>query len=402
MPIKPRFKVAKTHLVANFPLEDQLLADAECVLASLAGSEGKTISEVEESLPSVDSAQEFFAALLAELGFDDAADFSEERARYFSMAQTLRESCRSYEDFRFTIAKELGCEWPEIEGKVFGDLPTQRRLTRIPQLTPQDLVARFRMGQYQRVLSESLQLRLLVDGADVGLARGILRQVRFHGLSAYNNGGSSEDSNKTAMIEICVEGPAAILGHSRLYSRRFSSLFKDLTRFTGWSGEAVVRWKKGTKVVRLNDWAATDVRGSGRAGFIPEEVQQLAKLFATQESSVTVEAEPVALTMTDGELVVPDLVLRNTKGQRFAVEIFHPWHQGPLLRRGQQTLRDSNVSLIFGISAGLLKKSGVGTTLEKSENFRNSYFTFRDLPTRSNVLECLERHQGRSGRDSLG
>jgi predicted nuclease of restriction endonuclease-like RecB superfamily len=399
MPIKPRFKVAKTHLIANFPPEEQLLAEAGQILAVLAECEGKTIAEVEESLPRVETSREFFVELLAELGFDDAADFTDERARYFSTAQALRETCESYEEFQLAAAKELGKSWAEIEGCVFGDLPTQRRLTWVPPLTPADLVARFRIGQYQRVLAESLQLRLLVESSDIGLARGILRQVRFHGLSAYNNG-AGQSSN--ALIEVCVEGPAAILGQSRIYSRRFSALFKDLMRYSGWSGEAVVRWKKGTKILRLNDWARADGRGSGKVGFVPEEVQQLAKLFASQESSVTVESEPVALTMTDGELIVPDLVLRNDKGDRYAVEIFHPWHQGPLLRRGQQTLRDGNMSLIFGIAAGLLKKTGVGPALEKSENFRNNYFTFKDLPTRASVLECLERHRGASERGNLG
>jgi hypothetical protein len=121
-------------------------------------------------------------------------------------------------------------------------------------------------------------------------------------------------------------------------------------------------------------------------GFVPEELQAVEAALQKRFPEWIWE-EPPLLAHPSGELVVPDLCIREKKKQ-ITVEFFHRWHGHAVERRLAQLAAGWGRCHLIGIDRVIAKRT---PALEEHPAFKRQGFLFSDFPTPRTLGEVVER-----------
>ena len=332
-------------------------------------------------------------------------DYQEERKRLFLASADILRNAPPADETAYRQAVWTSAPGPlaSPDAAIYADLPENDICQGIRSLTPQELLERYNCGLVQGLLLQCKRLELDVTQATTAALRRLMSAAKFCRLVCDIRDISSKfDENVTKSIKraeksdedvksvrLVVDGPASVLSQARSYGLQLALFFPSVCALPHWHLRADVQWKERNMRLDLDEHSRL-VSRDHNAGYEPEEYQVFQKQFSEKAPHWCFE-EPLFLKSFDGQLVVPDFVLRR-KGERKrkCIELFHRWHSTPLLQRLQALEKGEYPQLIIGVDKAIASRKEVDEALTASEAFQKRGFLYRDYPTVDKVLRCLE------------
>jgi predicted nuclease of restriction endonuclease-like RecB superfamily len=220
-------------------------------------------------------------------------------------------------------ADALGLTREDVEGLLFADLPSERRL-RVPDAWPEprELGLRVNLALAQGFVSRSQMLRIDL----LGNARTVVRHARLRGLiCTVHDSASAKNQQDSSACTLEVSGPLSILRHTTLYGRALGEILPLLA----WCNRFRLRAQ-----CSLHGRLLPMFIQSGDPIFPAHEPRQydsqLEERFAREfrrlstDWDVIREPEPIA---AEGTLIFPDFALqhRGDRTRRWLLEIIGFW-----------------------------------------------------------------------------
>lgn len=355
------FRVRDGRLRPSFIRREdpELLALATELIAEVEGAKGQTRDDVEETLslragafsrPRV--ARGLVKLLLDRALFDEAAEgVAEARWERFQVAARVLRNLppdATVEAYEARLTEALPAPLPEVREALYVDLPGQRRLLGWEALTPADLLDRYNLALAQGPLLGARRLTLRARAPELLRVRKLLRWLKFCRLVAEVR----RDGEDWALE---VEGPGALLSLQKKYGLQLASFLSVVPVLERWELAAEVEASARKRAVLVLDHRDPLVSPLPAAlGHIPPEVATLAEGF--EDAEWELDLTPLPRHMGASGLCVPDLTFRHrTRRLEVALELFHPWHAGPLTRRLRELRSRPDPGLLLGVDRTLAR-----------------------------------------------
>lgn len=406
------------------PVSDaRVLRTVQDLIDLFAESEGRTQDEITEASdalvdeesrgPGIDVIRGLRKLLFDVSEFENHQDSGElpppeRRARIFAFTSALlarqgAEAPADFTEFQRAVAREFGASADDISGGLYSDLPMYNRLRAVPPTTPEALIHRYNCALVQGLLFSCTELRLTLRDAKTAELRRLFRYLRFFQLCAEVSGRSERS------LELRIDGPLSLFLKTQKYGLQLASFFPAVLQMPRWELRAEVEPRIGAKrrTLLLDETSGLRSHFRHQTAFIPEVIQAFSQAFEKKAGlawDVEFACEP--LVLPGGETCFPDFsFVRKSGGENHnprvevRMEIFHPWHRGPLVSRlrhldgsGNRAPRD--VPLLLAVSKQLLKDDVVKQATLESPAFSQVGFTFREMPLVDDVLARLRRVAG--------
>jgi predicted nuclease of restriction endonuclease-like RecB superfamily len=342
--------------------EPELVALATELISEVERGTGQRRDEVEETLslragaftrPRV--AKGLVKLLLDRAHFDEAAEgVTQVRWERFQLAARILRTLPAdspVEAYEARLAQALPVPLPEVREALYIDLPGNRRLLGWEALSAGDLLDRYNLALAQGPLMGARRLTLRARSPELLRVRKLLRWLKFCRLVAEVR----RDGEDWALE---VEGPGALLSLQKKYGLQLASFLSVVPVLERWELKAEVEASARKRAVLVLDHRDPLVSPLPSAlGHIPQEVATLAEAF--QDAEWELDLTPLPRHMGASGLCVPDLTFRHRKqGHQVALELFHPWHAGPLERRLGELRSRPDPGLLLGVDRALAKGPG--------------------------------------------
>ncbi len=324
----------------------------------------------------------------SEFDSGEAEDLTELRARVFAAsAQHLKKGLpETPAAFRERLQPELGEPPDRLMNRLYGDLPPYHRLLGFRTLSAEGLLRRYNLSLVQSLLLYCDRLEVTLRNPRPAELRQVLKYLRFHQLLAQ---WQREDSGTFRMV---VEGPMSLYAQSQKYGLNLASFFPALLHQPHWSCEALVQVRKNRpELLKLDEGCGLQPVNRRFLAYVPEELTRLQQLLAQKLPEWTIAPGGDFLILGGEVHCFPDYELTHTSGVQVFLELFHPWHAGPLKDRLAQLRRSPQPPLLLGVMRSLLKDEEVAGAVEQSAYFAHSGFLFRELPTLDRLKPLLQR-----------
>ena len=289
----------------------------------------------------------------------------------------------SIESYREAIANQSGKSMEIMEDALYSDLAPRRPLEGFKQLTDVQLLERYNLAQVQGLLLYAQNLDLRIRESDISKVRKLLRWLRFCRLVAQ----VKRDEDFWSLV---VEGPGAILSMQKKYGLQMANFMTGVPFLSNYTLEAVVqlpRKPKATLIIDHTDELRSLRKDSG-SGYIPEEISKTAEAFESENWDLDLLPEPCYLGKS--ELCVPDFRFRHSEtGISVAMELFHRWHKGPLIRRIEDLNQYPDPNFVLGVDKALVSNPEIKKQVENNEQI----FVFNAFPSLSKIRKALKRYE---------
>ena len=156
------------------------------------------------------------------------------RKAIFSSARTPPVAPEERDDLIARIAAEMDVSPSEISKAMYADKEDEQILVSVPDITPDDLSARYNLEQVETVM---LKTSSIVITTTMNHAR-FERRIRSLGLLY-------RISDENGIYRIEVSGPLSIIEHSDRYGSRIAMLMRYLFHYSDWQVQATVKLKNG-------------------------------------------------------------------------------------------------------------------------------------------------------------
>ena len=235
-----------------------------------------------------------------------------------------------------------------VRDSLYSDLPSNLPLRSFESLPPRALLERYNLALAQGLLLEARRVTLRVRAPELLRVRKVLRWLRFCRLVA-------EVRREGEDWTLEVEGPGAVLELSRRYGLQLASFLSAVPVLERWTLSARLHPRRGGEAtLELSDADGLVSPLGPSLGHVPEEVAALTASF--DAAGWQVDDVPVPRPVGATGVCVPDLVLTRREGRAsFALELFHAWHAGPLLRRLEELRQRSDPGLVLGVERALVR-----------------------------------------------
>jgi predicted nuclease of restriction endonuclease-like RecB superfamily len=281
---------------------------------------------------------------------------------------------------------------------LYADLPENDRLTRFRDLTPRQVLERYNVGLVQALLLRAAALDVVVDSPDAAKMRRLLKYLRFFRLLARLSREPGGAPEAAAALRLHIDGPASLFAEAKRYGLQLACFFPAICGLDVWRLDAVVEWKGQPRPLRLTQDCGLVSHYRNFSAYVPEEIRMFHEHFGRTVAEWRITGQTPFLHGRGQEMVFPDLSFTRADGTVLHVELFHRWHAGPLRERLLLVQECPDLPLIMGVDVALARDPEVEAALAGSGWFQERGFTFRDYPTVSKTLACLERAAVRSGR----
>ena len=381
--LRPSF--IKAHDPALQALAKELLADAEAF-------KGQACDDVEEafalkagafSRPKV--ARGLVKLLMDRLLFDEAGEGAFE-ARWKTLrvgASVLRTQPldSTLEAYEARLSQALGAPLEEVREALYTDLPGNRKLLGWDgePLTPQGLLDRYNLALAQGPLLNARRLTLRARAPELLRVRKLLRWLKFCRLVAEVRRDGEDWSLE-------VEGPGAMLSLQKKYGLQLASFLAMVPILERWELSAVLEDARKQATLQLSHEDPLVSPLPAALGHVPPEVAALAQGF--EDAAWELDLTPRPRHTGAAGLCVPDLTFRHRQtGNEVALELFHPWHAGPLSRRLAELRARPDAGLLLGVDRALAKESAERQVLEEHPQV----VLFNGFPSVRKLRERLAR-----------
>jgi predicted nuclease of restriction endonuclease-like RecB superfamily len=297
------------------------------------------------------------------------------------------------ERYRVAVLARAGIAPDPAAPGLYADLPDNECLTRFRDLNPRQLLERYNVGLVQALLLRASALDVVVHSPDPAKLRRLLKYLRFFRLLAR----LSQDPGAVA-LRLHIDGPTSLFAEAKRYGLQLASFFPAVCGLDAWRLEAEVEWKGKLRPLCLTQACGLVSHYRNFSAYVPEEIRLFHEHFRRTVEGWRITGQTPFLQGRGQEMVFPDLSFTRADGTVLHLELFHRWHAGPLRDRLRLVQERQDLPLILGVDVALVRDPEVEAALADSGWFQERGFTFRDYPTVSKTLICLERAATRTGR----
>ena len=270
---------------------------------------------------------------------------------------------------------------------LYGDLPPFQKVLRFKKMSSSKLLHRYNCAQVQGLLLRCERVTLYLENSDFTRLRQMIKYLRFNKLLAKIS--PFQEKDKTLILEI--DGPLSMFLNTQKYGLNLANFFPSILLQSHWRLNADVKIKKNkTHTLNLDQSCGIISHYKQFLAYVPEEIEKLSKKLTEKlpDWKLTPSSDYIHL---GGEVICfPDYSLEHCSGMKVHMELFHPWHSKPLLKRLEQVEMLSQVPLIIGIDRSLLKNNELVEQINSSKNFLKFGFYFREAPSVSKISGLLE------------
>ena len=321
--------------------------------------------------------------LLDRMDFGEAGEESEDlRSTTFPLASQVLRSLAdgsTFADYEAALASRL--DLPRVRERLFADLAEHRPLLSFRAISAEALLDRYNLGLAQGLLLYADQIRIELDRPDLLEVRRVLRWLKFCRLVAYL------EKREDQRLLLVVEGPGAILDMQKKYGLQLANFLGAVPLLSRFRLAADVRLpRKVPCTLQLSEEDPLVSPFAGAPGHVPDEVRAFIDAFADEEW--TIDPMPDVRPVGVADIAVPDFMLRHKNGEAVAVELFHRWHRGVLLRRMEALASKPDPSLVLGVDRSLVDQE-----LEKQIAASDRMFVFNAFPSKKALEKVLMRTQ---------
>jgi predicted nuclease of restriction endonuclease-like RecB superfamily len=326
---------------------------------------------------------------------EDAATFSEPepvaelRAQAFAISSRLMaQPLPDADAHRAAVAQQLGVDAEALKHRLYCDLPEAALLEASPVISPRVLLERYNLSLCQGLLLGARALTVRIQDVDTALARRVLKALRWRRLLALVRQGAARE------LVLEISGPASVLDGGSRYGLQLALFLPELAACAAWELTSAIELprRQGRGTLTLGSQLGL-VATSSFLGYVPSELRAFTSGLEAKLSPWSCQ-EVELIPLHSGELVVPDLQLRNTQdGRSCPCELFHRFHADALARRLAQLAAGELPRLIIGVDRALSRSKAMAGLLEHPMFLRHG-FSFSELPSPRALAERLRQPPG--------
>jgi len=336
----------------RFAPPNKALPWAEGVLRAIEEHLGKTRGELEEALKALegDSPDYTLVRGLAHLALNEAtlevkAPLEPEflRSKVFALSAE-----RGYgEREALAVLEELGAQYrleaQTLRVALYADLKENHVLTRLPQLSPQELLQRHHLAQAQGLLYYATEMVLQAHRNTSGEYKRLFRYLKFYKLMF------AVEGDLDSGYRIHVDGPTSLFAQTRRYGVQMAALLPALLHVHKWELTACLNLSGQEVEYNLSSEAKLKSHYPQPPEFDSMLESTFAKRWEKLHSVWALERE-VEVVDLKGTVFLPDFALRHPDERTAYVEIVGFWHPQYLARKFDKVRRAGMHNLILAVS----------------------------------------------------
>lgn len=314
---------------------------------------------------------------------DDDPGIEENRWKYFAASKRLRAEAMDYLDFEKKISE--GKDVGELRADLFSDLPENRRIKTVADLSNEELLNLYNVSQVKGLLWFARKVEVEIFEADTVAWRRVFQFAKFHQLIL-----DFKKVPKTENWKISITGPLSLFENVQSYAMRISRFFPVLLHLKKWKLVAEVKVKNRVVNLKLDESFGLKPTKESRSGYIPEEFEEVLKQFNLGKSEYTLAEGQQPVNLGKSTYLFPDFTLRKKDKDIFHIELFHKWHLASVQNRLEALADQPRKDVRLGLSRQIRKDPAVKAFLAKNENLQEFVFDFGDFPTPNQILALVE------------
>ncbi len=306
------------------------------------------------------------------------------RELFISTAELLK-TPRSYKEFQKEVENNFNDRLDQLPD-IYADHPECELLVSCKEISPAGLLNRYNVSLVQSLLIQSDSVEIVLEEPDTAKLRRLFTYLKFFRLLAdirYN-------PKRKDRLELTVAGPGTILENVNKYGLQLASFFPALINMSRWEINAVVKVNRKEYPLKLNHEKELKSHYRNFSAFIPEEIRIFKKEFDKKAKEWKISDRIPFLKLPDGSLLFPDLFFRHSSGRIIALELFHRWHETPLLSRITHEELLSKADMIIGVDRAVARKPHIKEAMEESSFCESRGFQFNDFPAITVVTKLLD------------
>lgn len=266
--------------------------------------------------------------------------------------------------------------------QIYADLAEHRKFLEWKALDAAGLLERYNLAQAQGLVMFARRLSIAFEEVDTAVVRRVFRWLKFCRLVA------ELEKHGDAFV-LHVEGPAAMFESSKKYGLQLAIFLEVVPLLPKFTLEAVVELPRRDSVTFMltdEDELVSPLKAA--VGHVPEEVTTTLEKLSSIEGW-TVDLETVPRSVGASGWCVPDLRFSRTDGAEIAVELFHAWHKGALLRRLDELASKPDAGLFLGVDRAVAKKKDIAERIDDHPQV----FAFNKFPSVRALTTVVKRFE---------
>lgn len=299
---------------------------------------------------------------------------------------------REVRDAVFATSPE---EFAPMAQRIYPDLPGSERLIKVPDFSPEEVLARYNLSLAQSLILYTTELNAVIFDPNQSKLRKLMNYLKFFRLLAL---AEFQKSDGETEIKLKISGPASILENSTKYGLQLACFFPAVCKMQNWKISCdILLGGKARRLLLNSKEELLHVRHMNLHAYVPEEIRIFGTYFQKNVKHWQLTPSPELLHLPGtSRLIFPDFEFQHADGTRFALELFHRWHSAQLEERlpyldSHPGLWEKGPHLLLGVDRHLLKKDGVlEKRLSESVYFQRYGFLFRDFPGVERVVKLLD------------
>lgn len=277
-----------------------------------------------------------------------------------------------------SVAERYGVSLAQVQEGLYADLRSEHIVRRVSDLTPEQLMARYELAQYQAVLLRASHVTAWVRCGSAAGYRDLFRALKFRRLLY-------EVAPCEGGYRIEISGPYSLFDSVTKYGLQLALVFPWLQRCDSLRLEAKLRWGKSRERLSFEYQSDRPRHSPGEQPTLPEEVQTLLERLRARATKWSIEVNEELLDLPGVGVCIPDLVFsRGT--QRVYVEVMGYWSREAVWKRVDLVRQGLPQKVLFALSSRLRVSEAV---LEESEH--GALYVYKGVMSARAVLERVER-----------
>ncbi len=390
-----RARTAKGELKPSFidPSKSHLRAIAEELLALYNVEMGASRTEIDEGVMGiVNSNRDIKLAkglnkLIADrCEFSHGGDYDHRafRAELFAESARLLKTPHKFSEYAGSIAMTFS-EHSNRLGDIYGDHPECELLTAMKPITAEQLLHRYNVALVQSLLIQCRSVEITLIEPDTAKLRRLFSYLKFFRLLA----DVKFNPARPYRLDLTIAGPGSVLENVNKYGLQLASFFPALIAMKTWQLSAQIPQERGS-IPLVIDQESNLVSHYRFSTYLPPEIKAFHTEFALKCSDWQIEDQVNFLTLGDGTVIFPDFQFRHESGKLVSLELFHRWHESPLLARISRESELTKLPLIIGVDRSIARKPHIAETIDPSLFYQTRGFQFNDFPAISVVKKVLD------------